>query len=299
MRSSILSLSLALILLIPACGDDDDGGPAVADAAPPTADAAAPSDATPPGTYVPLITAEWTRAAGEEGYWCASRTLTEDVYVGAIRPIAPFGTHHTVVTIAPASGPDDPGSPCGVEFGQFYASGVGTEALVLPEGVALVAHAGEQVHLNLHLFNATESAISGTSGIEVMPVDAASVQHQASVSLHGPTGFAIPGDGQPYSFGEAEAVPAGRTIIAIFPHMHQVGSHFKAEIERGGGSQLLWDDDYQFESQEFQLLPGGPVTTQAGDALRTTCTWTNTTGSTITWGDSSTAEMCFSIIMSY
>ena len=44
-----------------------------------------------------------------------------------------------------------------------------------------------------------------------------------------------------------------RTVIAIFPHMHQVGTHFKAEIERGGNTITLWDDDFQFESQEFAV----------------------------------------------
>ena len=67
--------------------------------------------------------------------------------------------------------------------------------------------------------------------------------------------------------------------------------------EPGSGETALWDDDYQFESQEFAPLPS--VTVGAGDQLETTCTWVNTTGSPVGWGDSSNAEMCFSILMSY
>ncbi len=41
---------------------------------------------------------------------------------------------------------------------------------------------------------------------------------------------------------------------------------------------MLWDDDYQFESQEFAPLP--EVAVQSGDVLGTSCT------------------MCFTVLMS-
>jgi hypothetical protein len=89
-----------------------------------------------------------------------------------------------------------------------------------------------------------------------------------------------------------------RTLVALFPHMHQLGRHFRARLlTPGGGSTTLWDDDYQFESQELAPLPS--VAVRAGDQLETACTWVNTTGATVRWGDSSRSEMCFSILMSY
>jgi len=51
-----------------------------------------------------------------------------------------------------ADGPDRT-FPCGPEFGDFWASGLGTDELVLPEGVGLVVRAGRQLRLSLHLFN--------------------------------------------------------------------------------------------------------------------------------------------------
>jgi hypothetical protein len=307
MQRSLLAGVLACLL--PACHDASP--PLVDDASPPRLDASsfdaafdapAPApdaavDAGVPGEYVPLVTAGWSLAPGEEGYICASKTLTEDLYIGAIRPIAPIGTHHTTVNLADPTGPDDPGSPCGVSFGQFYASGVGTEELVLPDGVGLVAPAGKQLRLNLHLFNASDVTLSGTSGVEVKLVPAASVQHAAHVSLNGPFSFSIPSNGQPYSVTDSEGLTSGQTLIAIFPHMHQLGTHFRARVLRGNAPITLWDDDYQFESQEFSLVT--PLVVEPGDQLETTCTWLNTTGQTVTWGDSSKAEMCFSILMAY
>ena len=157
--------SLLLVALLVAACSDDSSAPAGPDASAPGSPDAGPPP--PADGYVTLIKADWSLAAGDEGYICATRTLPEDMYIGAIRPIAPLGTHHTVVDLKDAFGPDNPGSPCGPSFGKFYASGVGTQALILPDGVGLVARKGKQVNINLHLFNASDHAISGTSGVEV------------------------------------------------------------------------------------------------------------------------------------
>jgi len=249
------------------------------------------------GDYVPLVTATWSLASGQsDTYICGTATLTEDVYARALRPIAPLGTHHTTVDMNLASGPDDPSFPCGPEFGEFYASGVGTGELVLPEGVALLAPAGQQLRVSLHLFNATSEDLSGLSGLEVIPVDQSEVKHTASLSYNGPMGFNI-------GAGEEETVVhettlGAQTLVGIFPHMHQLGTEFRAVLRRSGGESIvLYDDDYQFESQEFIAL--AEIEVQSGDVLETSCTWVNTTKFPVGWGTSSEAEMCYSILMSY
>jgi len=257
-------------------------------------------DDGPPITdeYVPLVTADWTLAAGREDYTCATKTITEDTYIGALRPIGPPGTHHTVIALGNAADGPDRTFPCGPEFGDFWASGLGTDELVLPEGVGLVVRAGRQLRLSLHLFNASDAPISGTSGLEVRRLERSAVAHEAHLSFHGPFAFSIPPDGVPYSATNQVSI-GDRTAVAIFPHMHQLGRHFRARVLPAGGAAAttLWDDDYQFESQEFAPLPSIPV--RAADQLETTCTWINTTSKTVSWGDSSNAEMCFAILLSY
>ena len=249
------------------------------------------------GDYVPLVTATWSLASGQDDtYICGTATLTEDVYARALRPIAPLGTHHTTVDMNLPSGDDNPSFPCGPEFGEFYASGVGTGELLLPDGVALLAPAGQQLRVSLHLFNATEDDLSGISGLEVIPVDPSEVEHAASLSYNGPMGFNI-GAGEEHT--EVHQTTLGtQTLVGIFPHMHQLGTEFRAVLRRAGGeSVVLWDDEYQFESQEFAPLP--EIEVQSGDTLETSCTWMNTTNFDVGWGTSSEAEMCYSILMSY
>jgi hypothetical protein len=276
-------------------GDDGDtGDPGGPDGSSSVADAGGGGDAA--GGYVPLVTATWSLAPGSEGYICGTRTLTEDVYAGALRPMAPLGTHHTTVSIGNPTAPDDESFPCGPEFGDFWASGVGTQELVLPDGVGLLARAGQQLKVSLHLFNATDRTLSGVSGLEVRPVGAADVEHVAKVDYYGPMSFSILDDSEPHTVSDEVQLEQG-TLVGIFPHMHQLGTHFRAELQRGGDTVELWDDDYQFESQEFAPLAEVPV--EAGDVLQTSCTWVNTTEDPVGWGTSSTAEMCFTILLSY
>jgi hypothetical protein len=79
--------------------------------------------------------------------------------------------------------------------------------------------------------------------------------------------------------------------------MHQLGTHLKTTATIGGETTVLHDDAYSFNDQAF--IPFETITLDAGDTLTTECTWNNTTSSTVTWGESSTTEMCFSIMYRY
>ena len=61
--------------------------------------------------------------------------------------------------------------------------------------------------------------------------------------------------------------------------------------------QVLHDDEYAFDHQAF--IPFEPITLEPGDKVTTECTWKNTTTQTVTWDESSTSEMCFSILYRY
>lgn len=237
-------------------------------------------------TWTPLITANWQLGPGSENTSDVhSVTVDHDIYVGAIRPIAPTGTHHTVL------GLND------LDTGHIlYASGVGTNALVFPEGIGLKLAAGDTVVLQLHLFNTSNEPLIGTSGIEIVEVAPTDIDSEADLFLPGPFDFAIPPN-QTYTHSGKCTVKAPQSLFAIFPHMHQLGSHFKSTVTVGGEQQVIHDDDYAFVHQAF--IPFSPIALQPGDSIETECTWKNTTSSTVIWGESSTTEMCFSILYRY
>jgi hypothetical protein len=235
------------------------------------------------GTWVPLITADWQLDPGSEKTRDTyNKVIDRDMYIGAIRPISPTGTHHSLLGIN------------SVGLGNvIYASGVGTNALVFPKGVGLKVKQGESVVIELHLFNPSPNPLSGTSGIEVIEVPAAEVVDEADVLLAGPLSLSIPPN-QMSTHTSTCSIGVSQKIFAIFPHMHQLGSHLKSTLTINGSPSVIHDAAYDFNHQPFVSMT--PIAVNPGDSVKTECTFNNTTNQTVGWGESSTSEMCFSIL---
>lgn len=246
-----------------------------------------------------LVSGSWTLPPAVEGYTCVRYTLPEAVSFKSLMPVAPPGTHHTVLTYDDAPKDQDGTFKCDAFTNGEHvlaSSGVGTEATTpLPDGVSYQLPAGSQLVLNLHLFNATGAALAGRTGIMVTLANEGE-NIQAENMLAGPVQLMIP---------PGEVVQQGRctftgssTIVEIFPHMHQVGRHMRVVAHSSiDGDQVLHDAAYDFEYQLF--YPVGPVRMAAGDYVSVECTYQNDTGRMITWGDSSESEMCFAGLVRY
>jgi hypothetical protein len=285
----VAALGLGLVGCDGESGQGDDDAPGV--------DAQLPGtpDAGPGGvTWTNMIEGSWELTPGQEKYVCVTRTLTEDLVVGGYRPIAPDGTHHTVLSYGDPNGPDrtfdcGPGTDSPL---WIYASGVGTNELILPTGVGVVIPKGKQLNLNLHLYNIGDGIKTGKSGVEGVILTAAQVQHEAELFLPGPLMF---GPTATDTISGDCTAKANQTLVALFPHMHQKGKHFKTEVLRGGTVMAtLYDKSYDFDGQEFILTD--QLALQSGDKIRTTCQYTE---AGVSWGNSSDEEMCFSILIRY
>jgi hypothetical protein len=252
----------------------------------------------PPGDWITLIEGTWSMPSGTEGYHCAVKTLEEDMYVGAFRATSPEGTHHTVVSLADSSEPDG-------EFGcgagtlsdeMIFASGVGTNDLALPEGVAFRLQKGRKLLLNLHLFNTGASELADVSGVQVKLVPAAQVEQEAESIFAGTVLIGIP----PMSDGEAIGscrFSQDATVISIWPHMHQYGTHMKVVHEGASGQAVLHDAPFAFGEQINYAI--APTMVRAGEAIYVTCNYQNTSSELVSFGDSSTQEMCFAGLYRY
>jgi hypothetical protein len=250
--------------------------------------------------WLRLIEADWELAPGTEGYRCVGRTLSQDVYVVGFSPLLPPGTHHTVVVVDQGGATPDGVRVCGVTAGgerRLQGAGAGTQMTsMLPAGVAMKIAAGEQLNMNLHLFNPTNDVLRGTSGMRVKVVTKAQVQVEAEVRLIGPLGLQIP-RGEVVQRGSCTfAKPA--TVFSVGPHLHQLGVHAKVVAYRAvAGDKVLHDAPYDFDHQ--YVYPIEEVQLAAGDRIGVECTYLNDTDALVTWGDSSLSEMCFAAVGVY
>jgi hypothetical protein len=245
------------------------------------------------GGWLRLIAANWYLEAGHEAHLCARMTATRDAYLHEFSPLIPLGTHHTVLTVVPGGSTPDGMAPCSggdVSGYQIYGSGVGSESFALPKGIAMRVRAGEQLVMNLHLFNVRDTALSGTSGVLVRTMPSEQVEQIAEGVLAGPLSLTIP-TGRVTERGQCTFNQAS-TIFSVTPHMHQLGVHMKVIADSSeAGSVVLFDGDYNFDlQQKFQV---DSLHMKAGDVVRVECTYQNDGAHTVHWGQSSLDEMCF------
>ena len=304
MMPLMIRMALVSVVLLAGCGKSFDDTPATDGGGGGDAPGVTPDAFVPPAGFTRLIGRTWTLPAGAtDTYRCARFTVPEDTYLTNIIAQAPFGTHHTVLSLSDGgtAGPDGDYN-CNVsELGMvmLYASGVGTSPLDFPSGVGVQIAAGTQIHLNLHLFNATDQPISGDSAILVKS-QATAPAMLAEMVFAGTSLIAIPSTNQPHDVTGQCPQPVAQpfTLFAVWPHMHQIAIHQKVEHIHNGTATVLHDMPYDFEEQTYYMQTP-EVEVAAGDQIRVTCTYRNNTGGFVTFGESSNQEMCFTGLYRY
>jgi hypothetical protein len=279
---------VVLALVLAGCGAAPHG----------TADGSlAGSDAADAG-WTPLISRTWSLGAGLETYKCRRIQVPSEMWVGGFRAMSPTGTHHEVLTISTTSTPvGDYDCVAGnLDVKMLYAAGVNTDDLVFPAGMAVHLPAGTYINLNLHLFNATDNELDQESGVLVKTVEATQVSHEIEMTFSGNMHFSIPAHQTATIQGGCAAIQDYH-VFALWPHMHQIATHQSFTVTHSGTPTKLLDADYQFTEQ--RNYPLAETIIQNGDQITTACTYNNTTDNTITFGDSSTEEMCFTGIYKY
>jgi Copper type II ascorbate-dependent monooxygenase, C-terminal domain len=297
MQKSVLLALLAVAAVGCGGGNQMDGGGD--DSPPPIDSSVTPDSPPPPPGFTRLIGRNWSLQAGlQDIYRCVRITIPQDMYITNIIAQAPLGTHHTVLSIMPGT---DGEADCGVGtlgLQMLYASGVGTSPLEFPSGVGIKVAAGTQIHLNLHLYNASDQTLTGDSAI-LVKAQSTPPPMLAEMVFAGKIRFSIPATPQQdYIVQGGCTVNTPYKLFAVWPHMHQLAKHQRVELIRGTTTTVLHDLPYQFSEQKY--YPQAPeLQVQANDRIVVKCTYFNNTGKDISSGDSSDQEMCFSGLYRY
>lgn len=181
---------------------------------------------------------------------------------------------------------------------QFY---VGTQVpyvnYYLPKDVALRLPAGYGFDINSHSVNRTGQTQKGEAYINLHTVDRSQVKYIADYDNLGNNDITLPPSrvttiSKTFTFNET------RHIIQMFSHAHERMTEFSVTREGGArdGELLYWTNDWA-HPPTLELDP--PLTINAGERLRISTIYNNTTNQTIRFGPLSTDEMQFLFYIYY
>jgi hypothetical protein len=151
-----------------------------------------------------------------------------------------------------------------------------------------------------HNFNTTGSPQPDGSKVQICTVPSGSRPHLAGLTFLGTETIDIPA----HSPGDATTTCTNNsgkdiTIVGFTPHMHTTGSNMRSVINHAGGmDEKIFDKPFVFD-QQINYILNPPYVLKAGDAVTTTCSWMNNTDAPISFGQSTTAEMCYQFTVAY
>lgn len=220
--------------------------------------------------------------------------------------------HHWILYRSDTPQEDGGSGPCNMpgdaKFVAGWAPGGGN--FEMPSDVGLEI-GGPDVYyiLQLHYHNTANHADSfDRSGVAFCTVDEprpilAGMITLGTVFLNIPPGAEAHEESGTCPSWLTSFMPEPLTVIASFPHMHELGRAFTTEILRGGEESTEIDmitdvPVYDFQSQTF-YVNDPPVQIHPGDAIRTTCTYDNPGDQPVYFGEATADEMCLNFIMAY
>lgn len=235
------------------------------------------------------------------------------VYVSPHQP-KPFG-HHAQLKAVPIGyeEPDGmqrvcPGADTMNLFTPFFEAVVNAEdgqenidytnMMILPEGVAVKLKSGQHWTFDTHWVNTSGNYINVNAALNLGFIPAEEVEQWASSFQLDVGTLDIPA-GEALSIPFDCSFPEDLTVLSILGHMHGYGTHYSVDHLKEDGSiesvyDLVWDPKYRDEGQVLTFGEGDLVVKNT-EALRTTCSWNNTTDESLGFPD----EMCTTVGVGY
>ncbi len=317
MRHPFLLLVAALLLASSGCaGKAQSSSPPAGGDGGSSLDASAPVDAAADSSVSTFEAGPGTEmvstgigpipvAAGQELTVCITKRLTNPdplVITNVLIDLAP-GSHHLILYTVTDTQENLNPTPCtpfqGLAFGSAHPvafAGAPHVGWTFPAGVGFEMPAMQMVRIEAHYINATANAIMGQGNVTMQGwIESMAPPWQKADDLFiGTTNISIPPQSS-YSTGPLfQAAPAGTHLISITTHQHHLGTRAQvwASAMPGDMSRQIADDTNWASPAWTLLQPQFDIGSTGGVTYQ--CDWNNTTGQTVTFGESAaTNEMCF------
>ena len=221
---------------------------------------------------------------GEEG---------ETRYIRRIEPLIDDTrvVHHIVLYEVAEGDGGGAEQQCGAGLeGSIYAWAPGAGALQFPEG-GLVTDSTRRYLIEVHYNNrAAYEGVRDRSGVRIF--HSAPEGPAIDMLVLGPDGFILPPESRTEVGGICE-IEEPLKVVAMLPHMHELGVSLRSEIIRADGERESminlsgWDFDFQvaYDAEGLEFAPG--------DRIETHCIFENNSTETRRHGPNTDDEMCY------
>jgi len=231
--------------------------------------------AIPPGWDM-LVSRSWSVTnPGDDKFFCIRTKFAEDKWISGFRALAPVGTHHSVLTIDPVTtetGNFDCDGSVGMDGRLLYASGLQTNDLTFPPGIAVHIPANTYVTLNLHVLNSSDLSLHDTSGVLVQTVDPSTVEHEVDATFAGTRTIDFPSNGMDIPIYGHCLAPSTWHVFALWPHMHEFGTHARLiTTDTNNVSRTLLDQPFDFTQEKTYVM--NETVMQQDDQITVQCTY--------------------------
>jgi hypothetical protein len=263
----------------------------------------APSTPTFTVTFDPI-----TVTPGHEDTQCVTKRLGNDtpIIVDQIHNVLPTGSHHLIVyrtadteerpepySCQPFADTLDPtkGSP-------LMVTQKHDELLTLPHGVGFSLAANVMVRLEMHFINTQPSDIQVSASSTFITMPEGEFQNEADFLFLGNPDINIPANSSATLGPTFLSLPAelgGANFFGVTGHTHQYGTNVTvatAASEAGPDTMLYDVPDWKWDEPATVYLDPA-IQLPEGGGFRFTCTWENTSGDPVGFGESANQEMCF------
>jgi hypothetical protein len=223
-----------------------------------------------------------------------------DAAIGTSEADMTAGSHHLHVFYGEDSPPSRTVAACAnpYEFRSLlFAAGQPMLVSQYPAGMAAKLQGTLGLRLQSHYVNTSASTITANVVVKFTKVDPSTVTKWVAQLYFNRVVLSVPpGNGQTVS--TTCTVPSTYGQIGLIDgasHMHSRGVNFVATTSTG--VQLI--QTTQWDEPPIVTYPN-PIMLNPGDSINWTCTYNNTTGSTLTFGDSALKnEMCIFLARFY
>jgi hypothetical protein len=272
-------------------GNLDSGALSVmnADAAPPDPDIA---------YSVTLTSDSFTVAPNSESFTCqsfANPFQGQQVDIKTWQDDMTPGSHHMFVFYSPNATDGAMYSCSGLQSGPFTFVAQGPHVVqTYPHGIGATIPSSMGFLLNIHYINASAMALTAQVKVTMYVYKSGIVTSHAGMIFDNNINVNVPSDGKQHVYTASCTLPQDVYVLASNSHMHSEATNFVATA----GSNALYQTTQWSDPPEGIFSP--PLHLSAGTQITWSCTYVNTTGATLTFGETASKNvMCISQSMFY